>query len=71
MVIPGELNRAFVVGSVGATIATLALLVMSRADGEIKVEKRVAVRASPDCVSGREPITQTFTAEGEVITINR
>jgi hypothetical protein len=70
MVIPGELNRAFVVGSVGATIATLSLLVMSRADSEMKVEKHVAVRAS-DCISGRQPITGTFTEENEVITLNR
>jgi hypothetical protein len=71
MVIPGELNRAFVVGSVGATIATLALLVMSRADSEMKVEKRAAVKATSDCISGRQPTAGTFTKENEVITLNR
>jgi hypothetical protein len=44
---------------------------MSRADSEVKVEKHAAVRAASDCISGRDPITGTFTKENEVITLNR
>ena len=71
MVVPVEINRAFVVGSLGATIATLGLLGLSRADNEMKVEDRATLRAAPDCVGGRQPVAPTFIAENEVITLNR
>ena len=40
MVIFGKLNRAFVVGLAGATIASLGLFTLSRAGGEIRDEGR-------------------------------
>jgi hypothetical protein len=56
MVIFGQLNRAFVVGLVGATIASLGLFTLSHAGGEIRDEGRAKLQATSDCVSDRQSI---------------
>jgi len=70
MVISGQLNRAFVVGLAGATIASLGLFAISRAGGEIRDEGRAKLNATSNCVSGRQPIAGTFRSEIDVIAFN-
>jgi hypothetical protein len=54
-VLRGQINRAFVIGLAGATIANLGLFTLPRAGGEIK-ERRAKLKATSDCVSGRQSI---------------
>ncbi len=70
MVIFGQLNRAFVVGLAGATIATLGLFTLSRAGGEIRDDGRIKLKATSGCASGRQPTAGTFRSDIEVITFN-
>jgi hypothetical protein len=70
MVVLGQLNRAFVVGLAGATIASLGLFALSRAGGEIRDEGRAKLNATSDCVSGRQQIAATFHSDIEVTAFN-
>ena len=71
MVLRGQFNRTFVVGLAGATIVSLGLFALSRA-GEIRDEGRANLKATSDCVSGRQPFAGTFRSDIEVIAfINR
>jgi hypothetical protein len=70
MVVLGQLNRAFVVGLAGATIASLGLFTLSRAGGEIRDDGRGKLTATSDCVSGRQPIAGTFRSDIEVTAFN-
>jgi hypothetical protein len=70
MVILGQLNRAFVVGLAGATIASLGLFTLSLAGGEIRDDGRGKLKATSDCVSGRQPIAGTFRSDIEVTAFN-
>ena len=66
----GQLNRGFGVGLAGATIVSLGLFTLSRAGGEIRDEGRAKLRATSDCVSGRQPIAATFRSDIDVIAFN-
>jgi hypothetical protein len=70
MVIFGQLNRAFVVGLAGATIASLGLFTLSGAGGGIRDEGRAKLKATSDCGSGRQPFAGTFRSDIEVIAFN-
>ncbi len=70
VVIFGQLNRSFVVGLAGATIASLGLFTLSRAGGEIRDEGRARLNATSDCVSGRQQIAATFRSDIEVTAFN-
>jgi hypothetical protein len=70
MVIFGQLNRAFVVGLAGATIASLGLFTLSRAGGEIRDEGRAKLNATSDCGSGRQQIAATFHSDIEMTAFN-
>ena len=70
MALRGQFNRTFVVGLAGATIASLGLFTLSPAGGEIRDEGRAKLKATSDCVSGRQPIAGTFRSDIEVIAFN-
>ena len=70
MALRGQFNRTFVVGLAGATIASLGLFTLSLAGGEIRDEGRAKLKATSDCVSGRQPIAGTFRSDIEVIAFN-
>ena len=70
MVLRGQFNRTFVVGLAGATIASLGLFTLSRAGGEIRDAGRATLKATSDCVSGRQPIAGTLHSDIEVIAFN-
>jgi hypothetical protein len=59
MALRGQLNRTFVVGLAGATIASLGLFTLSRAGGEIRDEGLAKLKATSDCVASRQPIAGT------------
>jgi hypothetical protein len=65
-----QLNRTFVVGLAGATIASLGLFTLSRAGGEIRDEGRAKLKATSECASGRQPIATTFHPDVEVTAFN-
>ena len=70
MALHSQLNRAFVVGLAGATIASLGLFALSLAGGEIRDEGRAKLKATSDCVSGRQPVAGTFRSDIEVTAFN-
>ena len=70
MALRGQFNRTFVVGLAGATIASLGLFTLSRAGGEIRDERRAKLKATFDCVSGRQPIAGTFRSDIDAIAFN-
>ena len=70
MIIFGQLNRSFVIGLAGATIASLGLFTLSRADGEIRDDGRTKLKATSDCVSGRQQIATTFRSDIEMTAFN-
>jgi hypothetical protein len=70
MALRAQFNRTFVVGLAGATIASLGLFTLSRAGGEIRDEGRAKLKATSDCVSGRQPIARTFRSDIEVTAFN-
>jgi hypothetical protein len=70
MALRGQFNRTFVVGFAGATIVSLGLFTLSRAGGEIRDEGRAKLKATSDCVSGRQPIVATSQSDIEVTAFN-
>jgi hypothetical protein len=70
MTLGGQFNRTFVVGLAGATIVSLGLFALSRAGGEIGDGGRSKLKATSDCVSGRQPIAGTFRSDIELIAFN-
>ncbi len=70
MALRGQFNRTFVVGLAGATSASLGIFALSLASGEIRDEGRAKLKATSDCVSGRQPIAGTFRSDIEVIAFN-
>jgi hypothetical protein len=70
MALRGQFNRTFVVGLAGATIASLGLFALPFAGDEIRDEGRAKLKATSDCVSGRQPIAGTFRSDIEVIAFN-
>ena len=69
MVLRDQYNRTFAVGLAGATIASLGLFTLSRADGEIGNGRAKLVAAS-DRASGRQPIAVTFRSDIGLIAFN-
>ena len=69
MALRGQFNRTFVVGLARATIASLGIFALSLASGEIRDEGRAKLKATSDCVSGRQLIAGTFP-DIEVIAFN-
>jgi hypothetical protein len=67
VVLRGQFNRTFVVGLAGGTIASLELLALSPAGSEIRDGGPAKLKASSDCVSGRQPIAGTFRSDIDVI----
>jgi hypothetical protein len=70
MALRGQFSRTFVVGLAGATIASLGIFSLSRACGEIRDEGLAKLKATSDCVSGRQPYVLTFRSDIEVIAFN-
>ena len=70
MVIFSQLNRSFVVGLAGATITSLGLFTLSRADGEIRDNGRTKLTATSGCISGRQQIATTFPSDIEMTALN-
>jgi hypothetical protein len=70
MTLRGQFNRTLVVGFAGATIASLGLFALPLAGDEIRDEGRAKLKATSDCVSGRQPIAGTFRSDIEVIAFN-
>ncbi len=70
MVLRGQFNRTFVVGLAGATIASLGLFTLSPAGGEIRGTGRAKLKATSDCVSGRQQIAATFRSDINVTALN-
>jgi hypothetical protein len=66
----GQLNRTFVVGLAGATIASLGLFALSLAGGEIRDEGRAKLKSTSDCFPGRQPIAGAFRSDLEMIASN-
>ncbi len=66
----GQFNRTFVVGLSGATIASLGLLALSLAGGEIRDEGRAKLNSTFDCVSGLPPVAGAFRSDLEMIASN-
>jgi hypothetical protein len=50
MALRGQFNRTFVVGLAGASIASLGLFTLSRADGEIRDAGCAKLKATSDCI---------------------
>jgi hypothetical protein len=70
MALRGQFNRTFVVGLAGATIVSLGLFTLSRAGGEIGDGGRAKLKATSDCVSGRQPVAGTFRSDIDVVGFN-
>jgi len=70
VVLRGQFNRTFVVGLAGATIASLGFFTLSRAGGEIRDAGRATLKATSDCVSGRQQSAATFPSDIEVTALN-
>jgi hypothetical protein len=70
VVLRSQFNRSFVVGLAGATIASLGLLTLSRAGGEIGDDGRAKLNATSDGLSGRQKIARTFRSDIEVTAFN-
>ena len=66
----GQFHRTFVVGLAGATIASLGLFTLSRAGDEIRDAGRVTLKATSDCLSGRQRIAATFRSHIKGIALN-
>jgi hypothetical protein len=54
----------------GATIVSLGLFTLSRAGGEIRDEGRAKLKATSECVSGRQSIVATSQSDIEVTGFN-
>jgi hypothetical protein len=67
MALHGQFFRNIVVGLAGATIACLGFFTLSRAGGEIRDEGLAKLKATSDCVSGRQPIAEGFSSDIDVI----
>ena len=70
MVVFGQLNRAFVVGLAGATIASLGLFALSGAGGEVRDVGRAKLNATADCAPGRQPNARTLRTDIDAIALN-
>jgi hypothetical protein len=70
VILRDQYNRTFAVGLAGATIASLGLFTLSRADGEIGDEGRAKTKATSDWVSSRRPVAANFHSDIEAIAFN-
>jgi hypothetical protein len=70
MALRGQFNRTFVVGLAGASIASLGLFTLSRAGGEIRDAGCAKLKATSDCIPGRQRIAATFRSDIEVTAFN-
>ena len=71
MALRSQFNRTFVVGLAGATTASLGLLALSLAGSEIRKNVGSAeLKATSDCVQGRQSIAGTFGSGIDAIAFN-
>jgi hypothetical protein len=70
MTLRAQLNRTFVVGLAGATIASLGLFTLSRSAGEIRDDGRAKLNSTSDRFSARQRIAATFRSDIEVTAFN-
>ena len=70
MALRSQFNRTFVVGLAGATTASLGLLALSLAGSEIRNVGSAELKATSDCVQGRQSIAGTFGSGIDAIAFN-
>ena len=70
MILRDQYSRTFAVGLAGATIASLGLFTLSRADREFGDGGRAKIKATSDRVSVRRPVAAIFPAEVEAIAFS-
>jgi hypothetical protein len=68
MVLTAQFRRAFVIGALGASIATIGTFAASSARAENSDDARAILKAMSDYIAGQKSIAATFNSDIEVIT---